>query len=80
MQNVIKIYWDITINTLWQFSASNTRIYSCRFWLDNGPLVFELSITLVFIFWSQNGTLTINNLVFYADIVLRDAAIEFLLV
>lgn len=44
------------------------------------PLVFELSITLMFIFWSQNGTLAINNLVFHADIVLRDAAIEFLLV
>lgn len=38
------------------------------------------SITLVFIFWSQNAKLSINNLVFYADIVLRNAAIEFALV
>lgn len=43
------------------------------------PPAYEPSIMLVFIFWSLNGTLTINNLVFYADIVLREAAIEFVL-
>lgn len=45
-----------------------------------GSLECELSTMLVFIFWSPNGTLAIYNLAFYADIVLRDAAIENLLV
>lgn len=48
--------------------------------LYNRPLIIELALMLLFIFWSQNGTISINNLVFHGDIVLREATIEFLLV
>lgn len=79
MQNLIKIFRYFNQHFM-ATSPPPPPEYNPQFSFDDSPLVFELSITLVFIFWSQNGTLAINNLVFYADIVLREAAIEFLLV
>lgn len=65
-------------------SLKSTRAGDSKVWqlLAEGwmKVVVCLNSPLHFTQWSRNVTFTINNLVFYADIVWGDAAIEILLV